>query len=350
MSDFTRQLLAWHRHYGRHDLPWQQAVTPYRVWVSEIMLQQTQVRTVIPYFQRFMQRFSDVHSLAGADPDEVLHLWTGLGYYSRARNLHKAAQIVSAEFNGELPADMEQLVNLPGIGRSTAGAILSLSLNQAHPILDGNVKRILCRYHAISGWPGTRQVEKQLWQLAENHTPRRRVAAYNQAIMDLGATVCRRSRPLCETCPLGADCQAMREDLQQALPQKKPGKIVPVRQTGFAVIERDHGELLLQKRPPTGIWGGLWCFPECPLDSDIRHWVENRFGYEVDAVHYEAVIHHRFSHFRLDITPVRMKLTSAVNGIRESDDLYWYKPGEGNKPLGMAAPVKKLVENVVHTR
>lgn len=343
MPDFTRQLLDWYTGSGRHDLPWKQDVTPYSVWISEVMLQQTQVSTVIPYYQRFIDRFPDVIDLAGADSDEVLHLWSGLGYYSRARNLHRSARVIKDNYGGEFPDSMEALVGLPGIGRSTAGAILALSMDRPEPILDGNVKRVLCRYHAIKGWPGERETEKKLWHLADRHTSRQRPADYTQAIMDLGALICVRKTPKCNDCPVQKGCRAFQQNLQNDLPAGKPGKQIPVRQTSFIIIENETGEILLQKRPPTGIWGGLWGFPECPVGSDIPGWVADNIGCQVDEISPERIMRHTFTHFRLDITPVKMKLVSQPDLVRDEENLYWFSPAGDNKLIGMAAPVKKLV-------
>ena len=345
MSDFTEQLLAWYQTHGRHNLPWKQDISAYRVWVSEIMLQQTQVTTVIPYYERFMQRFPDVSVLAEGELDEVLHLWTGLGYYARARNLHKAATKVVDDFSGAFPKDIDALMTLPGIGRSTAGAILSLSFNQSHPILDGNVKRVLCRYQAIVGWPGEKQVENRLWDVASTYLPEKQAAAYTQAIMDLGAMVCTRSRPLCQACPVSSGCEAMRQGLQHELPHKKPKKKIPVKQTVFALIENNEGEVLLQKRPPTGIWGGLWGFPECPPDKDIIDWAKESYGFVTGTVSQEPNLRHTFSHFHLDIQPIRLKLQAKQSMVTENHEHYWHKPG-AEINLGMAAPVKKLIENL----
>lgn len=346
MPDFSGKILDWYDDCGRHDLPWQRHPTAYRVWVSEIMLQQTQVSTVIPYYHRFMERFPDVKVLARADVDEVLHLWSGLGYYSRARNLHRTAGIVVDECRGVFPGTVEALQTLPGIGRSTAGAILSLGLNRPHPVLDGNVKRVLCRYFGIPGWPGSGPVEKQLWTLAERLLSIDRPAAYTQAIMDLGATVCVRSSPLCNDCPVSSGCMANKQGLQNEIPHKREKKKPPVKQLHFIMIEGKNGKVLLQRRPPAGIWGGLWGFPECPLETDIVSWVHENFGYRVDSVAHEPVMKHSFTHFHLQINPVRTKLVSTPAGIQDSDDLYWFTPGGSNKTIGMAAPVKRLVENL----
>lgn len=343
MADFTRQLLRWYARHGRHDLPWQSDVTPYRVWVSEIMLQQTQVNTVIPYFKQFMQRFPDVTSLAQADLDEVLHLWSGLGYYSRARNLYKTACVIVEECNSSFPDTIDQLVKLPGIGRSTAAAILALSMDQPRAILDGNVKRVLCRYHAIREWPGATATLKQLWGLAEQYVSKTRPAEYTQAIMDLGATLCTRTRPDCGICPVHTGCQARRKGLQNEIPGRKPKNKIPVKQTAFIMIQNNSGEILLQKRPPAGIWGGLWGFPECPVDTDIPEWVQQNFGLKVNSPRHEPGLRHTFSHFHLDITPVRMRLESLQDQVRNGHDLYWFSPLGDNRPVGMAAPVRKLV-------
>jgi A/G-specific adenine glycosylase len=348
MAEFSRAIIHWHRKSGRHDLPWQENPGSYRVWVSEIMLQQTQVSTVIPYYNTFMQTFADVAELAAADVDQVLHLWTGLGYYARARNLHKAAQIVCEQYAGKFPETLETLMTLPGIGRSTAGAILSLSLNKPEAILDGNVKRVLTRYHALPGWPGKKKVEDQLWQLAIQHTPTRNTAEYTQAIMDLGATVCTRTRPKCDACPLQADCQAEKQNLQGLLPEKKPKKTLPVKQTVFVIIENAEGEILLVKRPPSGIWGGLWGFPECAGEKELTDWLDSKRAYVVDEPQQQPVLRHTFSHFHLDIKPVKLKLLSTANKVEDKSGECWYKPDGGLK-LGMAAPVKKLIDGLFST-
>jgi A/G-specific adenine glycosylase len=345
MAKFSQQLLQWYRRSGRHDLPWQQNPTAYRVWISEIMLQQTQVSTVIPYYIRFMQAFPDVNQLAEADVDEVLHLWTGLGYYARARNMHKSAIIVCQEFNAELPEDLDALISLPGIGRSTAGAILSLSGDQSVAILDGNVKRVLARYHRVEGWPGNKAVENRLWQIAEDYTPKQNAGEYTQAIMDLGATLCTRSRPQCDACPIKRGCQAEKENLQHLYPGKKPKKTLPVRQTVFAMVENADGAVLLEKRPPSGVWGGLWGFPECSEENELIDWLASDRGYVTDVSCQHSVVRHTFSHFHLDITPVKLRLVSTKNRIEDKTEECWYKPDGGLK-LGMAAPVKKLIDGI----
>lgn len=333
---FAPALLAWFDREGRKHLPWQQNPTPYRVWVSEIMLQQTQVSTVIPYYQRFMQRFSEIVDLAAAPLDEVLHLWTGLGYYARARNLHRAAQCILAEHGGDFPQRIEQVMALPGIGRSTAGAILSLSRAQRHPILDGNVKRVLTRYFGIEGFPGDRAVEQRLWELAEQCTPVGRVAAYTQAIMDLGATLCVRARPRCEACPVRHACVAKAQARQQALPSARPKKTRPQRRAHIVIAVNVRGELLLEQRPPAGIWGGLWTFPQFDAAEQLQQWLAQYRFTPGDSPLAEP-IRHSFTHFDLALHP----LVIAADPRQEvaDDERYcWYDPARPAR-IGLAKPV-----------
>ncbi len=345
MSNFSRGLLKWQRVNGRHGLPWQLNPSPYRVWISEIMLQQTQVKTVIPYYRQFMKQFPNLKRLAKADLDEVLHLWSGLGYYARARNLHKAAIQIMEVHKGRFPTDIEEVIQLPGIGRSTAGAILSLSKGQRHPILDGNVKRVLTRHRGINGWPGDKKVEDILWQLADELTPNQRVAEYTQAIMDLGATVCTRSRPACQDCPVMNDCFAYKHRQQTVLPSKRIRKTIPVKQAIFTIIKNHRGEILLKRRPPTGIWGGLWSLPECPMDEDIKKWIEQHFASKVTSVKEGPIMRHTFSHFHLDIQPVQVNISAKSIGIKDSGEIYWYKP-EDKLSKGIATPVARLLQDL----
>ena len=257
---FASRLLRWHRQHGRHDLPWQHPRRPYRVWLSEVMLQQTQVAAVIPYFQRFVARFPDLRSLAAADQDEVLSLWSGLGYYARARNLLRCAQLLLSEHGGEFPQDPRLLETLPGIGRSTANAIVAQSYGSRWPILDGNVKRVLARHAGVSGWPGRSEVSAQLWRIADQRTPQTDLANYTQAIMDLGASCCRLRNPGCERCPVAEDCVARMDGRIAELPTARPKRERPHR-IQYLQIWTGNGEILLQRRPPSGIWGGLWCPP-----------------------------------------------------------------------------------------
>lgn len=346
MTDtFATRLLAWFDQHGRKDLPWQHDPTPYRVWVSEVMLQQTQVTTVIPYYQRFMASFPDVAALAGASVDEVLAHWSGLGYYSRARNLHHAAQIVRDQHQGHFPETIDAVMALPGIGRSTAGAILALSRHQHLPILDGNVKRVLSRYHAVEGWPGAPAIEKELWQLAERHTPSQRTADYTQAIMDLGATLCTRSRPTCEVCPQQQACQAYAMGAQKSYPKAKPRKTLQVRHATLLVVIGEKGELLLERRPPAGIWGGLWSLPELLPDSTPEVW-SNAHCLTIRERLNHPPFRHTFSHFHLDISPLELRVCEqAGNAIMEPTRLVWYKR-PSIKQLGLPAPVRRLLEQL----
>ncbi len=346
-TQFASQVLHWFDRHGRHDLPWQHDITAYRVWVSEIMLQQTQVTTVIPYFLQFMQRFPSVEELAAADVDKVLHLWTGLGYYARARNLHKAAQHIVENHGGELPQSVETLNALPGIGQSTAGAIAALSMNIRAPILDGNVKRVLTRYHRIDGWPEQSKVKQRLWDIADSATPTSRVADYTQAMMDLGATVCTRSRPNCDDCPLRTDCQAFKHDCIADHPGKKPRKVLPVKSVAMFIMQNSAGEVLLQKRPPTGIWGSLWSLPESPSKSELPNLAHLglRHGKQTEL----GKIRHSFSHYHLDIVPIHLYADHRPNAVMDSSSWLWY-PLDHSLEIGLAAPVKKLLTDLARNR
>ena len=343
LDSFSQRLLAWFDKHGRKDLPWQQDITPYRVWVSEIMLQQTQVNTVIPYYLRFMDSFPTVESLAKAPQDKVLYHWTGLGYYARARNLHKTAQIVVDEHNGSFPDTVEKLEELPGIGRSTAGAICAIAHKKWAPILDGNVKRVLARFQAVEGWPGQTTVSKQLWQLAEDYTPQKRIADYTQAIMDLGATLCTRTKPQCQECPLSEDCKALANSNPTYYPGKKPKKAQPVKQCLFLIIRNPQGEILLEQRPANGLWGGLWVFPQCNDEQDILQLCE-QLGCLAEQWQYLPQQRHTFSHFHLDYQPVLIK--GQPNTVMDSNSIVWYNP---NSPLevGTAQPVKQLLKQLI---
>ena len=343
---FAPQLLKWFDLHGRKDLPWQVDRTPYRVWISEIMLQQTQVSTVIPYFERFTKKFPQITALAKADLDEVLHLWTGLGYYARARNLLEAARQIRDKFEGNFPLDFEEVLSLPGIGPSTAGAILALSTNERHAILDGNVKRVLSRYYAVEGWPENTSVGKKLWTLSEIQTPHERIANYTQAMMDLGATVCKRSNPQCSLCPLNTDCMAHEKREENRYPTSRPRKKLPVRKATFLIITNDNSEVLLEKRPPAGIWGGLWSLPECPHGENAITWCQRELGYEVEKENSMPDLRHTFSHFHLDISPLKVKLTKAnMFSAREGGSGDWVDAASFNK-IGLPAPVKKLLEGL----
>ena len=339
-------LLDWYDQYGRKHLPWQQNRTPYRVWVSEIMLQQTQVATVIPYYERFMARFPDLQSLAEADEDSVLHLWTGLGYYSRARNLQRCAQILCSEHGGRFPEDVDALSALPGIGRSTAGAIVALGMGKRAVILDGNVKRVLCRLHCVEGAPDQPKVQKQLWALADAMTPERCCADYTQAIMDLGATLCSRSRPACGLCPLKEQCQAFLQNRCADFPQRKARKALPEKHTYMLIFhDRESQRVLLEKRPPQGIWGGLWSFPEQESIEELETTAQAGILTNRDNITQWSPLRHSFSHYRLDITPVLIPLDAAHVSVMENERWHWYDLRQPDE-RGLAAPVKKLLEKL----
>ena len=346
VSNISDKLLTWFDQYGRKNLPWQQQKTPYRVWVSEIMLQQTQVTTVIPYYNQFMASFPTLLDLANAEEDEVLSHWSGLGYYARARNLHKSARVIRDDYQGEFPSNFDEVLALPGIGRSTAGAILSLALNQHHVILDGNVKRVLSRLYKVDGWAGQVAVMNQLWALAEKHTPQKRVADYNQAMMDLGASLCARGKKAtCDACPLQMDCGAYRDEVVAAYPQGKPKKQIPVRKAFMLMVYDETQGVYLEKRPPAGIWGGLWCFPQFELKDDIARWCEQTMGYLITRVEYWKDVRHTFSHFHLDMTPVLLQIKNPKNIVMEDKSSVWYKLGE-ESARGYATPTMKLLDRL----
>ena len=344
-TDFSSQVLTWFDRHGRKDLPWQRDPTPYRVWVSEIMLQQTQVATVIPYFERFMVSFPSVQALAAASVDQVLHHWSGLGYYARARNLHKTARLLVEEYGGTWPTDLASMQALPGIGRSTAAAILSLSGGQRQTILDGNVKRVLARYFALDGWPGKSSVMKRLWQLADDLTPMQRTAQYNQAMMDLGATCCTRRNPHCQDCPVADGCQAYASGRQHHYPGKKPKKVLPEKRVRMLLVRDPAGAVLLERRPPSGVWGGLWCLPETEIEHNPLDWCVDRLQQAGDIGRTLVSRRHTFSHFHLDIEPIEILLKRPGCGVLEDGRQLWYKLGQPVN-VGLAAPVVRLLKEI----
>lgn len=343
MNPFASALLAWFDEHGRKDLPWQHPRDAYRVWLSEVMLQQTQVVTVIPYFQRFVAALPTLRDLAAADEDTVLALWSGLGYYRRARFLQRAAQLCVERHDGELPRDFEALAALPGIGRSTAGAILAQAHGLRFPILDGNVKRVLTRYLGIHGHPGQGAVEKALWQHAGALTPAGRVADYTQAIMDLGATVCVRSRPLCEACPFAATCVAKRDNLTAQLPSAKPAKALPTRDTVMLILRDTQGRILLERRGPQGVWSGLWSLPEAG-DHDGA-WRAAQALAKIDDAQTLPSFMHVFSHYRLQVEPLLFDAATAHPRIADNPALRWCDAGE-RAALGLPAPVRTLLQDL----
>lgn len=348
-APFAQSVLAWFAQYGRKHLPWQQDKTLYKVWLSEVMLQQTQVATVIPYFERFVARFPTIIDLANADIDEVLHLWTGLGYYARARNLHKAAMQVRDQFNGEFPTHFDDVLALSGVGRSTAGAVLSSVLNSPHPILDGNVKRVLSRYFAVEGWSGEKAVENQLWTLSENVTPTEQVADFNQAMMDLGAMICTRTKPKCSLCPLENSCKVNQLKAWANYPAKKPKKTLPEKVGYFAVLKQGNS-VLLQKRPSAGIWGGLFSFPQFESFAECKRFISAK---NLQISQQLTAFRHTFSHFHLDIVPilveipiktVQEKVGNYQVGISSTGD-YWYDLHHLNE-VGLPTPIKRILDEL----
>ena len=352
MKKFSEQVLAWYDKHGRKNLPWQKTAHPYNIWISEIMLQQTRVDAVIPYYKKFIQRFPTIKDLAAANVDEVLHHWTGLGYYARARNLHKTAQIICEQYHAVFPQQIEEVVVLPGIGRSTAAAILALSFNQPHAILDGNVKRVLARVFAVEGWPGNKEVEQQLWQHAEALLPTKNcsqeIAKYTQAMMDLGATLCTRRHPGCDQCPVQIHCAAHAQQRQAELPTPKPAKKLPQREVvvGIVKIESDQS-IWLEKRPPTGIWGGLYSFPEFEDEAQLAYWSKQHFKSCGSSLAL-STIQHTFSHFQLRMHPRVIRIDKKPNGVMEDAHGVWYK--KADQKIGLAAPVKKVLTQVIQQK
>ncbi|MDE2149298.1 MAG: A/G-specific adenine glycosylase [Gammaproteobacteria bacterium] len=333
-GSFAARLLSWHARYGRHDLPWQQPRAPYRVWVAEIMLQQTQVATAIPYFQRFIERFPDVHSLAAASSDQVLAVWSGLGYYARARNLHRAAQQLAA--HGEWPQTLDGWMALPGIGRSTAGAILAQAFGRRQPMLDGNARRVFARHAGVVGWPGEPAVAAKLWREAQARLPRSRLADYTQAVMDLGASLCTARGPACGRCPVAADCRANIEGRQQRLPTPRPRRARPQRSAWLLLIDDGAERWWLQRRPPAGIWGGLWCVPLIDQTEPLPPGLELRYAEPLPA------IEHAFTHFALTLQPLRLRVRPAA--LAEGDG-EWLTLCEA-LARGLPAPLRKLFESL----
>lgn len=350
MSEIADRLVAWQKHAGRHHLPWQQNPTAYRVWVSEIMLQQTQVATVIDYYLRFMQRFTTVKDLAQAEQEEVMQYWAGLGYYSRARNLHKTAKIIYEHYDSLFPSSVDALEALPGIGRSTAGAILSFSQKKFAVICDGNVKRVLTRHFEIPGWPGKAQVHKQLWHIAESQTHQKKSHIYNQAIMDLGATICTRSKPNCHVCPLKSTCQAFKNHRTQEFPHKKPktGQPFPQRSAYLIVLINKNNEVLLVQKPDYGIWGGLWSLPEADIGTNPVTTLEQQQQILATPIKTLEVIAHKFSHYQFNITPIIMRTDSTPSRLEQSTT-QWVKLSNHNN-YGVPSPVRKLFQQLVASR
>ena len=344
-TDFAARLLRWFDAHGRHDLPWQHPRSPYRVWLAEVMLQQTQVGTARPYFERFVQALPDLPALAAASEDQVLALWSGLGYYSRARNLHRAARLCVERHGGELPADFEALAALPGIGRSTAGAILAQAHGLRFPILDGNVKRSLCRLLGIEGWPGETAVQKQLWAASAALLPDRRLPDYTQALMDFGATLCTRSRPDCARCPFADDCIAKRDGRSAELPVPRPARALPERSCHLLWLEDAQGRIALQRREGPGVWRGLWSLPQADDEREADAWLQ-RHLLRIEAARIERLpaFLHVFSHYRLQIQPLRLAPVEVLPSVSDGEGTRWFERAE-LAGLGLPAPVRRLLES-----
>jgi A/G-specific adenine glycosylase len=346
VRSFSARLIAWQECSGRRDLPWQNTRDVYRIWISEIMLQQTQVATVMPYYQRFLGAFPDVQSLAAASIDTVLQFWSGLGYYRRAHLLHRAAQEVVSRCGGAFPRDAAALETLPGIGRSTAAAIAAFAYGERGAILDGNVKRVLARHEGVAGYAADPAVERVLWERAEALLPRARIEPYTQALMDLGAMVCLRSTPDCARCPVADDCVARLTDRIGELPQPRPRKPIPQRQVSVLLIWRGE-EILLERRPPTGIWAGLWTLPEVECGADVAAYCRERFGADVASGAVLAPIEHAFTHFRLRLTPLICTVERWPARAEDSGhDVCVWLPLSDATGAALPAPIKKLLRSL----
>ncbi len=341
--DFSARLITWQKQYGRHDLPWQNTTDPYAIWVSEIMLQQTQVTAVIGYYAKFIHRFPNIAVLAKASQDDVLQHWSGLGYYSRARNLHKSAINIVSEHNGKFPLDFITIQTLPGIGRSTAAAIASFAFKQIHTILDGNVKRVLARHFCIEGWPSSPKVEKQLWSLAEELLPKNDMVAYTQGLMDLGATLCTRNKPKCTVCPVNNSCEAYKQKRVHLLPTPKPRKAIPEKHITMLIMKCGD-RIMLEKRPSTGIWGGLWSFPEVDSMGDITLAAQSRFSVTAKADETLPILSHAFTHFKLHIKPQILQVIALPNKVSEKGRV-WLTINEAIN-TGIPTPVRKILLNL----
>lgn len=311
------------------------------------MLQQTQVATVIPYFERFIQNFPNIEALALAPLDDVLHFWSGLGYYARARNLHKTAVLIVEKYKGSLPKSVIELTELPGIGRSTAGAIVSLSMQQPAPILDGNVKRVLSRFFIVEGWTGGAATLKKLWELSERFTPNSNAHHYNQAMMDLGATVCTRSKPACGQCPLNEGCEALKQGRVLELPTPKKKVKLPAKKRFWLVIKNDN-KLMLEQRPPTGLWGGLWAFPEFNEHTDLVEACD-KLGVDLATAKTWDEKRHTFSHYHLDYTVIICSKQLRLQQIQETGKTRWYQADERVK-IGLPKPVSELLTALSNER
>ncbi len=340
-GSFAARLSHWQRAHGRHHLPWQGTRDPYRIWLSEIMLQQTQVSAATGYYERFVARFPNVAALAAAAEEEVLALWSGLGYYARARNLHRAARAVVVLHGGRFPASAAALESLPGVGRSTAAAVAAFAFGERAAILDGNVKRVLARHAGVEGWPGAAAVTSRLWAIGEARLPAEGSEAYTQGLMDLGSLVCTRTRPRCQECPVAQDCVARLGGAVERLPAPRPARVLSERQTALLIIECG-GRVLLEKRPGSGIWGGLWSFPETPVDADPAADARRRFGLKAEGVERLDCVAHGFPHFRLRMHPVRLKVPGEIRHAAREAGLLWVWPAQAVAEA-VPAPIRRIL-------
>lgn len=337
---FSDLVLNWFERFGRKTLPWQLEQSPYHVWLSEIMLQQTQVATVIPYFNRFINAFPTICDLANAKSDQVLHLWTGLGYYARARNLHFSAQTIVAHYQGQFPDQFDQIIKLKGIGRSTAGAILSLAFKKPYPILDGNVKRVITRYFAIEGYSGNKEIEKKLWQTITEITPKIRTNEFNQAMMDLGALICTTKNPQCNHCPLSSSCIGYIHQTWMLFPTKKPKKEKPTKK-GYFLILQSKNKLWLQKRPSRGIWGGLYCFLQFDTVQELNDFLHQ---HQLNgALEKLECFQHTFTHYHLIIHPIKIELQNRIDFKDISGDWFTFPL---STEIGLPTPILKILKQI----
>ena len=344
ITKFAQKMIRWHKNYGRHDLPWKKNMTPYRIWISEIMLQQTQVSTVIPYFKRFINKFPLLDDLAKADLDEVISLWAGLGYYSRAKYLYQTAQIIFKKYNSKFPNTFEELITLPGIGRSTAGAILAFAFNQRAAILDGNVKRIFIRLHGLELTTQAHATQKELWLLAEHYLPQNHIREYTQSLMDLGATICLRKNPHCKICPLVKSCIAYHNKDTHRLPLPKQRKKLPIKNTFFLILKNEQDQVLLEKRPSVGIWSNLWSFPEIENLTDLKTRL-SQWGMISKTQTTLPTFKHTFSHYHLKITPIVINITFLQHAINEPKQMIWISKTQ-SKNYGLPKPTFHILQSL----
>lgn len=337
------QIISWQKKSGRHNLPWQKTNDAYLIWISEVMLQQTQVNTVIPYFNKFIKNFPNVNKLASADEDTVMQYWSGLGYYRRAKFIMQSAKIIVRDYHSRFPKTAKELVTLPGIGRSTAGAISALAFKNPAPILDANVKRVFCRFYGIKKWPGESETDKKLWKLAEKNLPKKEISIYTQALMDLGATLCKAKLPLCKECPLKKKCISFKNNWTDIIPAKKRSKEVPTRETHILIVEKS-GYILLEKRMKPGIWEGLWSLPETQKYYHNEKWVENFLGASPIGDLKEGSVMAIFSHYKMRLLFKHIYINEPT--IKKFKGSFKWQDKKEIMHAGLPAPIKKLLSNI----